>query len=340
MTVALRVAGSGMCCAVGFTARAARAAIRAGLDRFRESDFQDERGSPVVVASLPIGDVWGPRRLATMFESAFSQCIQGVDGFDPASTALLLLVPEAGRPGSYDSWGKACFKACEEKIGRALHPSSRLLPTGRAGVAPALQEARSLLAERQVRRVIVGGVDSYLNAQAINYFLRRERLLASGASDGFIPGEGAGAVLVELSPREGPGLLLLGAGVAVETATIDSDLPVRGSGLTTAIRGALTESGHRMSDLHFRVADVAGEPYYFKEAGLAITRAFDRRIETFPTVHITDSVGETGAAVGPLSIAYLADAMPRGHVPGTRALLHFAGDGGARAALVAEHIHP
>lgn len=338
MTVALRIAGSGMCCAVGFSAPAARAAIRAGLDRFRESAFVDERGRALVTASLPLGDVWGPRRLAMMFEAAFRECVEGAESVEAGATAVLLLTAEAGRPGAYATWPRACFEACAAAAGGTFHAASRALPLGRAGIAAALLEARALLAERQVKRVVVGGVDSYLNAHAMNHFLRRGRVLSTDSSSGFIPGEGAGALLVELAPRTEAGLFVVGVGVAEETATVDNDLPVRAQGLTRAIRGALSESGYRMSELHFRVSDIAGEPFYFNESGLALTRAFDRRVPEFPLFHITDSVGETGAAIGPLSLAHLAGAMPRGHAPGTRALFHLAGDGGARAGVVVEYL--
>ncbi|MEZ4312548.1 MAG: hypothetical protein R3F14_31350 [Polyangiaceae bacterium] len=335
MSLALSICGSGMCCAVGFTAEAARPAIRAGLEAFAESDFLDSAGFPVIAAILPIEDVWGSRRMALQFESVIEQCLAGTR-LDPAGIPILLLTAERGRPGSFETWGKACFRAREEATGRPVHPESRVLALGRAGLAAAVVEARAILAGRRAEHVLIAGVDSYLNALAINHFLRRDRILSPEAKNGFIPGEGAGAVLVRLAPRTDPGLFVLGSGVADEEATVDNEVPSRAIGMTRAIRAALSESGYRLSDLHFRVADIAGEPFYFTEAGLAVSRAFDQRVGEFRTVHITDAVGETGAAIGPMSLAYLAGAMPRGHTPGTRALFHLASDGGARAALVLE----
>jgi 3-oxoacyl-[acyl-carrier-protein] synthase-1 len=327
-----------MCCAVGWTAPAARAAIRAGLDRFSESEFFDARGEPIVVARLPIGDVWGPRRLAMMFEAAVAEAATSVDRLDPAATALILMVAESGRPGTSDAWSLECLRACQARFGASFHESSGILPLGRAGIAQALRQAHHLLESGDVRHAIVAGIDSYLNAHTINHFLRRGRLLASDASDGFIPGEGAGALVLASSAWAEAGLHVRGIGLADEAATIDGDVPSRASGLTAAIRGALSQSGYAMSELHFRMADIAGESFFFREAGNALARVLDRPLPHFPLLHITDAVGETGAAVGPLSIAFLSDAMARGHVPGTRALLHFSNDGSARAALVVEHL--
>lgn len=330
-----------MCCAVGFTARAARAAIRAGLDRFAESEFLDDRGEPVIVARLPLGasGPWGPRRIAALLESALAECVEASTAVDPASTALLLLVAERGRPGYSDAWAAACLRACEELVGGPFHVASRVLPLGRAGLGAALREAHALLLARRARHVVVAGADSYLDAHTMNHFLRRGRILSTGRSDGFIPGEGAGALLVELAAPGRPGLHVLGEGSAMEPAHIDSDLPMRGVGLTSAIRAALAAGGLAMSDMHFLMSDLSGESFYFKEAALASTRALDRKVDELPTLHLADNIGETGAAVGPLSLAYLAGAMAQGHAPGTRALLHLAGDGGARAAVIVEHIH-
>lgn len=338
MIRALRVAGSGMCCAVGWTAPAARAAIRAGLDRFGESEFFDTRGEPIIVARLPIGDVWGARRLAMMFEAAVTEAAAAVDGFDPATTALFLVVAEQGRPGYSDAWARDCLRACEAHFGASFHGTSGIFPLGRAGIAQALRRAQSSLEKGRVRHAVVAGVDSYLNAHTINSFLRRGRILASEANDGFIPGEGAGALVLTWPSEPEAGLHILGIGLADEVATINNDIPSRAVGLTAAMREALDQSGYRMSDFHFRMADIAGESFFFREAGNALARAFDMPLPQFPLLHVTDAIGETGAAVGPLSIAYLSDAMARGHVPGTRALLHFANDGSARAALVIEHL--
>ncbi len=345
MTPPLHVTGGGMCCAVGFDAPAARAALRAGLSHFEESDFFGDRGQRLLVARLPLGDLWGARRLATMLASVVSECVGLASGFDASSTALLLLLPERGRPGASDTWGPACFAACHAETGRPFHPASRVLPLGRAGVGAALTAAQALLAGDDdggapPARVIIAGVDSYLNAPSVNHLLRRERLLSVGATDGFIAGEAAGGVLVELAPPARPALRILGVGAADEEATIDDDVPQRGRGLTAAARRALAASGRRAEEMRFRISDASGEPFHFREAALAAARLLDHAEGEMPLLHIADSVGETGAAVGPLTLAYLADAMPRGHTPGPLALAHFASDGGARAALVCEAYTP
>lgn len=334
----LRVASSGMCCPVGFSARTARAAIRARLNRFMESEFVDEQAEPLVVSRLPLGDLWGPRRIATIFEAALTDCVGIAPDFNPKATALLLLVAEQGRPGYNDAWAKVCMTTFEKVTGAALSADSRILPSGRAGLATALREAHKLLTGGLAHQVVVAGVDSYLNAETITHLLRKGRLLTGEVSEGFIPGEAAGTLLLGLESPGQRGLHVLGIGSAEETASIDNDEPVRALGLTHALREALAASGYQMNDLHFRMADVSGEPLLFREAAMANTRLLDHRGGHFPLLHLADCIGETGAAIGPLSLAYLTDAMARGYVPGTRAVLHLSNDGGTRAAVVVEHL--
>lgn len=337
MTAALRIIGSGMCCAVGTSAPAARAAIRARLSRFTQSRFVDEEGEPLMVASLPLGDLIGARRLTAMLDRAVRECLEQQPDAKADNTGLWLLLSDRARPGFNRKWEKATTQCCHDALG-AEPKSQQVISSGRTSVAAALTEARSALESGRLRYALIAAVDSYLNAHTVNHMLSKERLQSSDAKDGFIPGEGAGAILLSAEPAA-EGLLVLGVGSADDPAHIGNDHPVRAEGLSAAIRAALKESPYALSDLDFRMADIAGESFFFREAGLALSRVFDKPRDSFPLLHITDSVGETGAAVGPLSLAYLAAAMPRGITPGARALFHLQGDDGARAAIVIESRH-
>jgi 3-oxoacyl-[acyl-carrier-protein] synthase-1 len=272
-----------------------------------------------------------------MCEVVLRECLSAARGLDPARTALFLLVSERDRPGYTDAWGQACLAAARGVVGAQLHPDPQIVSAGRPGLGEAMRAARQILREGRARHAVIAGVDSYLNTHTVNHFLARGRLLASDVSDGFIPGEGAAALLLELSEPDAPGLHVLGIGTAEEPARVDNDEPARGVGRARAIREALAESGHRMSELHFQMADLSGESFYFNELAAATARAFDRKIASFPLLCLAESVGEIGAAIGPLSLAYLADALARGHAPGTRGIVHLAGDDGRRASLVVQH---
>ena len=164
----------------------------------------------------------------------------------------------------------------------------------------------------------------------------RRRLLTSGNSNGFVPGEAAGAILVSsdqgATPR--PQLHCTGLGFAREAATVDGEEPLRGEGLTAAIRGALADAGCEMHDLDFRITDNSGEQYYFKEASLALSRTLRRRKERFDIWHPAECVGEVGAASGFAAVAVALVACRKAYAAGPNILFHCGTDSGRRAAAV------
>lgn len=185
------------------------------------------------------------------------------------------------------------------------------------------------------RYVVIAGVDSLLDGGALASYEERSRLLTSYSSNGFIPGEAAGALVVtNTAGMAKPSLAFLGAGSGVEIATIGSELPLRADGLVAAIRGALDDSGCTFSDLDFRVADISGEQYGFKEAAIALTRVMRERRERFELLHISDCVGEVGAAACPLALASTFISGVSGYSLGPLVLFHGGNDDGRRVSAV------
>lgn len=335
----LLVKAAGACCAVGYNLAAASCALRAGMDHFQESEFVDRASEPLKVARLPLGDLWGPKRLAQIVRLAVTDCARTAGGIDPVHTALFLLAAEKGRPHTESGRYHEIFHAVEEECRARFHEASVIIPKGRAGIADALQHAHRVLAENRVRQVLLVGADSYLSAAVIEHYLGQERLLCSSNSDGFIPGEGAAALLLQLPPANAAGLHVLGLGAAQEQATPAGEVPNRAFGLTQAIRQACAQAGLNTGALDFRLTDLNGEQYFAKEMANACTRVMgdDPDASGLPMLHLADGVGETGAAAPVLALAYLSRTMERDDGPGSTGLLHFGNDDGRRAALVAQY---
>lgn len=337
---AMHIKAAGACCAVGYRLEAAVWALRANMDHFQESQFYDEVGEPLKIASLPFDDSWGTARLATLAELALQDCMQHVPDFSAPHTALILLAAEHGRPHTEPERYTEIWHACVEHITAGgllyFHPASMIAPFGRAGLGASLQHAQKLLVQQTVQRVLLLGVDSYLNNVSIAHYLAQERLLTPANSNGFIPGEAAAAVLLELANPHSTGVLITGAGVAKEEASFEGPTPNRAFGLTRAIRQALTTANLAPNALQFRLTDLNGEQYFAKEAANAYTRVMADDSVFLPLMHIADCVGETGAASGPLSLAYLSRIMQQADGPGQTGLLHFANDQGLRAACIVQ----
>lgn len=331
----LAITATGMVTGVGLNTASTCAAIRAAIDNFQETRFMDSGGEWILGCEVALEEPWrGTRKLAKMLAQAVKECVQQASA-DISSTPLLLCLAESERPGRPDRLANRVFFETQEELDLRFHPDSTCIEHGRVGGLVALQHARRMLYEGAHSQVIVAGVDSLLNAASLRVYEERHRLLTSRNSDGFIPGEGAGAILIEAASRgHSDALQCFGLGFGVEQATLESDSPLRADGLTNALKQAFQESDTHMDNMDFRIVDVAGEQYWFKESALVIGRFLRIHKQQFPLLHLTDCIGETGAAIGPLSIAYLKTAFEKDFAPGPNALQHISNDDGKRGGAV------
>ena len=143
-------------------------------------------------------------------------------------------------------------------------------------------------------------------------------MLRRDNSNGFIPGEAAGAALLAVWQQgTAAPLLLRGLGFEREPAAFGSGKPLRADGLVKAIRGALNEAGIALQQCDHRIADMNGEQYRFKEAALAITRLLRDRKVLFSLWHPADCIGEVGAATLPAMLAMLFAGARKDYLPGS-----------------------
>lgn len=194
------------------------------------------------------------------------------------------------------------------------------------------------MTEQGVARVLIAATDSLVTWPSLRSYAQAGRLLGEANSDGFMPGEGAGACLVG-AITAACHVACSGIGFAIEQAHIDAGLPQRADGLTTCFKRALADAGCEMHDLDFRIGDVSGEQYYFKEASLALDRVLRTKKFPFALWHPAETIGETGAVVGLAALALARAAAAKHYAEGPGALLHFSNDDGARAAIVARKVH-
>jgi 3-oxoacyl-[acyl-carrier-protein] synthase-1 len=193
-----------------------------------------------------------------------------------------------------------------------------------------------MLLEGPCVRVIVAGVDSFLAGATLAAYDRENRLLRRDNSNGFIPGEAAGAALLGAwKEGESAPLLVRGLGFAREPAPLGSGKPLRADGLVKAIREALSEARMALEDCDARIVDMNGEQYFFREAALMITRLLRRRKVLFPLWHPGDSIGEVGSATLPAMLAVLFQGAHKNYLPGKVFLGHLGNDDDKRAGLVA-----
>ncbi|MEN0108402.1 MAG: hypothetical protein AAGC84_18550 [Pseudomonas sp.] len=334
---AFSILGAGLVTAVGLDAPSSCAAMRGAIDNFRESRFMDKGGKWLLAATVPLDQPWqGRHKLVKMAARAIAEALNDLAGVPSEQIPLLLGVAEQGRPGRLPDLDTQLIADIEAELGRRFHPASSVIARGRVSGAVALLNARKML-ESSHGHVLVAGVDSFLGAPTLLAYEQQQRLLTSQNSNGFIPGEGAAAVLVGRAlASETWQLTCVGLGFGMEKAAINNaeDLPLRGDGITQAVRAALQEAGCGLESMDYRLTDLSGEQYYFKEASLALSRNLRVRKEYFPLWHPADCIGECGAAIGPAMLAVALAAARKGYGEGPNVFCHLGNDAGERAVVL------
>jgi 3-oxoacyl-[acyl-carrier-protein] synthase I len=338
MQPAIAIQGVGLVSSVGLSAPTSCAAIRAKVANPSVTGFVGSSGERIIGHQVVLERPWrGVAKLARMAAMSIAEGLSEVPRKEWTTIPLLLCVSERNRPGRLMNLEESLPKSIGDLLGLPFARQSAIIAHGRVGVVIALTQARKLFSQRGVNRVLIVAVDSLLNWPTLRHLEGRGRLLGKRNSDGFLPGEGACALLLG-NPRGSQELLCAGAGFGFEAATIASDMPLRAIGLTSAIRGALGECGLATHDLDYRIADLSGEQYYFKEAALALLRSLRERKPEFDLWHPAECTGEAGATSGavPIAVGYMAGRV--GYSPGDHVLAHMSNDNGERAAAVFRYV--
>lgn len=325
------VTACGMSTAIGLSAPASCAALRAGLDNFSETRFVSRDGDWIMGAEVPLPQPWrGTERLVQMLAKALRECFAATE-VAPTDIPVLICLAEEGRAGRFRDLEAKVLRRLPEVLGHRLHAGARCYAYGQVGGVVALRDARHLLAAG-ARAVIVAGADTFLVADTLRGLSLEDRLLTESNSNGFIAGEAGAAVLLAGSGA----LRLRGIGFGAEEATITSGKPLRADGMTQAMKQALDEAGINYDAISYRIADLAGESYYFREAALAQSRLWRGKRDPEELWHPCEGMGQTGAAVIPICLGVALTAARKDYAPGPVILVHASHDDGRRAAMILE----
>ncbi|HYO55768.1 hypothetical protein [Archangium sp.] len=201
----------------------------------------------------------------------------------------------------------------------------------------ALTEAAGLLHQGICRFCVIVGAESYLDRETLGWLDETYRLKSERNVDGFVPGECAVLLLVELEQharRRGATsrARLTGLGRAMEKQTLWSNRYSTSEGLGQAFGQALGQSSTEA--IHWTICDLNGESYRSQEWGTTRFRLAERFDPGLKLWHPSDCIGDIGAASGGLHIVMACRAFERHYAPDDRALIWCSSDGGTRAACV------
>jgi len=297
----LAIQACGMTTAIGLTGPAAAAAQRARLSRFEETHFISRDGKWMIGAEVPLDPPKrGRARLQALLAGPLRECFAALGDVNPKDVPVLLCVAEADRPGRLARLDTSLLHDTLTAIGQPIHDSSAVITYGRVGGVVALRDARDLI-NKGAPKVIIAGVDSYLLAGTLAHYDHDDR------------------VLTEANREE---------------AHITSGEPFRADGLVKAMRDALGEAGLDFSDVDYRISDLNGEQYYFKEAALAMTRVLRKRRDQMDLWNPASEFGYTGAASMPLMLGVGLTAAQKHYAPGPTVIMQTSDDDGRRGTAI------
>jgi 3-oxoacyl-[acyl-carrier-protein] synthase-1 len=339
----LAITGLGMVSAVGWDVVGSCAAIRAGINRFKEVDTfgaraRHEEGEPQPVVASPVLPGRDPDWAVRLLTLALEDLIRNarLKRKDLSRIRLVVSLPEPTLSPVHAALHKTLLPRLVARTGL---PSSASVVShgGNAGMLRCVQDALTAVAQPRWEACIVAGVDSHLFSEELARLDRAGRLKSERNRDGFIPGECATAVLLErhsdaVKRGVAPIASVVSAGTALEKSPLGSGEQSTGEGLATAIRTACAAGLPQGAS--WVACDLNSESYRFREWGVVRVRLAQELNGLRRLWHPADCLGDVGASTGGVLMAVASRSFQRGYAPAERALLWAGNDDGQRTALV------
>jgi 3-oxoacyl-[acyl-carrier-protein] synthase-1 len=258
----------------------------------------------------------------------------GLKRSDMGKTGFFVSLPPPTRKGSAGAAIEDFKKDFFLRLGITSAATFQVSESGHAGALIGLDVAVKSLHYGECSFAVVLGTDSLIDGQALFEYDEAYRLKTPTNSDGFVPGEGAAAFLLETavsaqSNNRKVMAIFEGAGIGQESCVIGSDTPCVGEGMMGAIRTLFSDAQPKAGS--WMLCDFNGESYRSREWGYCVARCNEQLKNVSFIWHPADCIGDTGAASGSILTVLAARAFERGYAPDQQCLLWTSSDCGDRA---------
>ncbi len=324
--------------AIGLSLPATAAAARAQVPGLFESDLLNRIGEPIKGASVPLvgKESLGCERLLPLAAPALREALLPLSHIDwrrLRSRWYLGTPPE--RPG-FPAHFTSRMSETLLREAKADPASTRIevISRGHSSTHLGLERAVRALCSRHAEICVVGGVESYWHPDTLDWLDESGRLSSGENLDGFIPGEGAGFLVLataERARRQGLPCLatLLATATAEEPHPLSSTGISIGAGLTTAVQQVL-----HAEKADWVVCDMNGESYRATEWAYAYLRTGKRHRDPLLLWHPADTYGDVGAASGAILMGIALSSFRRRYARGPSCLTWTSSDDGLRGAAL------
>jgi 3-oxoacyl-[acyl-carrier-protein] synthase I len=346
----LHILACGLCSPLGLDRRSTQLDLAAGADVFAETEVLDERGQPIRASRLELLPARASRtaRMAGLVELAIDEVVAAARKLELTSLPIMLGLPE---PDGGAAWRvDPIWRALLQRAGLGgvrLEPvtSVAAMPdgarhSGAAGLFQLLTIAQTLL-DAGRDPLVIGAVDSRCDSSTLTELARARRLI-DGGTEGYMPSEGAGFVLVTRQPgalgvRARP-FTIVAHTHDHEQRSFAQREPSDALGLTRVLR-RLRLGPPAISRVEFALSCQWDAGYWGRELVAAYLRNAELLPEPLRVELIAEQVGNPGAA-GPLlqlgrALALAASQAKQTQQP-ARALIYGCAETGPLGACVIE----
>jgi uncharacterized protein (TIGR02270 family) len=342
------ITGIGLATSLGLSAPSSLAAIRGGIANFSEHET-------VMVNGDKYGTELCGARIARLPENIVSWSVSCAD------RAVALLAPalrECTDGISRDMLESAHWRICNriepehgnftDKLKAKLHdmpiPAMQYddvaSALGRCLFFEDIIQAVADLHNGSCQMALVGCVDSLCVTTVLDRLCEANRLKSGTNPEGFVAGEAAGVILLELESHARRRNATVHAYITAwgrdfEEHPLTGTKPSKGKGLSNAFREAFAQLPGKGEEIDMVIADLNGECARAYEWGYTAGRIFPIDDKVRELKHPADCTGDCGAAMGMVLLATAAGLFS-GALPPLKIALSTSDDGDARYVLCLE----
>lgn len=316
-TPSIYIIGSGMVTSVGADSAMTAASVRAGINTYADTRHYNKHGEPIKMALVPeemlppLNDELAglpltarQRRLLRLATPALQELLQVLPTQVPLP--LFLAGPET-LPECTSAMAPGFVAWLQAQTGAKLDAKmSRVIAQGRAGGMQAIDLAFRCFASTPYEYALIGGIDTYYDPYVLGTLDKEDRLLSTQVSDGFVPGEAAGFLLVASERARAvqdrkASLRLMPPAVTQEAGhRYNADIPYLGDGLAGAFAQVVNNGlPGKISTVY---SSMNGESFGAKEYGVSMIRHATFFADDVVHEHPADCFGDIGAAFLPVII--------------------------------------
>lgn len=338
------VVGVGARTPLGLNGPSTAAAVRGAISAIREHPFMiDKAGERMSVAIDPVlpPEIANTDRMYQFADAAMEEALRPLmqSRVQGVSLPIIVGLPEE-RPGySAASGDKLVRQLAISQNGPFQFTHGMALHEGHAAGLMAIEKAAEFIQMGQTTWCLAGGVDSYMNADTLEWLDDGGQLMSAENRSGFPPGEGAGFLLLASTAAAAKWKLPILAWI-VATATAHEEKRIKteticiGEGLTAAIQGVIEKLSLPGEKINTAYCDMNGERYRSEEFTFTLLRTQLAFVDAIDNVTPADCWGDVGAASGPLFANLAIASGLRGYARGPLPLLWASSECGKRSATV------